>query len=101
MYLLLETASVSTTESLVSTFLPIVLMFAVLYFVMIRPQQKKEKALKEKVNSLEIGDSVTTNAGIVGRVVSLKEDTLVIESSSSRLRIKRWAVADIEKLKLD
>ncbi len=101
MYLLLETATASTTTSLISTFLPIVLMFAVLYFVMIRPQQKKEKALKAKVNSLEIGDSVTTNAGIVGRVVSLKEDTLVLESSSSRIRIKRWAVADVEKLKLD
>ncbi len=101
MYLLLETATTDVTTSLISTFLPIILMFGVMYLMLIRPQQKKEKALKEKVNSLEIGDNVTTNAGIVGRVVSMKEDTLVIESSSSRIRIKRWAVADIEKLKLD
>ncbi len=99
MYLFLET--MGTTESLLATFGPIVIMFAVLYFLMIRPQQKKEKALREKVNALEIGDAVVTNAGIVGRVVSLKDDTLIIESSAARIRIKRWAVAEIEKLKLD
>ncbi len=101
MYLLLQTATPTLTESLLSTVVPIVLMFGVLYLMVFRPQQKRDKALKEKVSSIEIGDSITTNAGIIGRVVSMKEDTLVIESSSSKLRIKRWAVADVEKLNMD
>ncbi|MEG2192775.1 MAG: preprotein translocase subunit YajC [Oscillospiraceae bacterium] len=49
----------------------------------------------------EKGDGVTTTGGIVGRVASIKEDTVVIETAGAKIRIKRWAVADVEKLSVE
>lgn len=79
------------------------LMVAVLYFVMYRPQKKKDKEAAARRNAIEIGDEITTIGGIVGRVVSLKEDTFVMETAGdrSRLRFKRWAIQDVNKLELD
>ena len=81
--------------SMLGMFLPMVLMFAILYFFMIRPQKKKDKEIQDMRSSLQIGDEVITTGGIIGIVVSLKEDTLVIETGSdrSKVRIARWAVA--------
>lgn len=76
-----------------------ILVYAVvilgLYFVMIRPNQKRKKQEEEMKKSLTIGDEVTTIGGIVGRVVSIKEDsdTLVIETASEKIRMKKWAIA--------
>ncbi len=81
----------------------IVLMLAALYFLMLRPQKKKEKKANEMRNSIEIGDEVTTIGGIVGRVVNLKEDTFIIETAGdrSRMRFKRWAIQEVSKLSLE
>lgn len=81
----------------------IVAMVAAMYFLMIRPQKKKEKEAQELRGSIEIGDEVTTIGGIVGRVVSIKEDTFVIETAGerSRMRFKRWAIQDVGKLSLE
>ena len=99
MYFLLEAAA---TESLFSVLMantmPFVIVLGVMYFMLISPQKKREKRMQDMRNSLEIGDGVITAGGIVGRVISIKEDTLVIESASSKLRIKRWAVSEVEKL---
>ena len=75
--------------------LPMIIMFAILYFFMIRPQKKKDKEIQDMRSGLQIGDEVITTGGIIGIVVSLKEDTLVIETGSdrSKVRIARWAVA--------
>ena len=75
--------------------LPMAIMFAILYFFMIRPQKKKDKEIQDMRSGLQIGDEVITTGGIIGIVVSLKEDTLVIETGSdrSKVRIARWAVA--------
>ena len=54
--------------------------------------------MQDMRNSLEIGDGVVTAGGIVGRVINIKEDTIVIESASSKIRLKRWAVSEVEKL---
>ena len=54
--------------------------------------------MQDMRNSLEIGDGVVPAGGIIGRVISIKEDTIVIESASSKMRIKRWAVSEVEKL---
>lgn len=80
-----------------------VAMVALIYFLMWRPQKKKEKQATEMRNSIEVGDEVTTIGGIVGRVVNLKEDTFVIETAGdrSRMRFKRWAIQDVEKLNLE
>ena len=70
---------------------------------MIRPQNKKEKKAAEMRNSIEVGDTVTTIGGIVGHVQSIKEDTFVLETGSDRvkLRFKRWAIQEVEKLNLE
>ncbi|MBQ5816707.1 MAG: preprotein translocase subunit YajC [Oscillospiraceae bacterium] len=76
-------------------FIPLILMFVVMYFFMIRPQKKREKEVQSMRNNLQIGDEVVTSGGIIGIVASLKEDTVVIETGSdrSKVRIARWAVA--------
>ena len=72
----------------------IALMFGFLYFFMIRPQKKRDKELQSMRNSLEVGDEVITIGGIVGFIVSIKEDTVVIETGSDRnkMRITKWAI---------
>ncbi len=79
-------------------------IIAAFYFILIRPQSKKKKQEAEMRNNLEIGDEITTIGGIMGRVVSIKDDdsdSLVIETSSDRshIRIKRWAISSIDTVK--
>ncbi|MBQ7800258.1 MAG: preprotein translocase subunit YajC [Oscillospiraceae bacterium] len=77
------------------TFAPLILMFVVMYFFMIRPQKKREKEVQNMRSNLQIGDEIVTSGGIIGIVASLKEDTVVIETGSdrSKVRIARWAIA--------
>lgn len=76
------------------------LIIAALYFFMIRPQSKKRKEEEQMRNSLEIGDEITTIGGIVGRVVSINEDTdsMVVETGAdkTKIRFKRWALSTID-----
>ncbi len=83
------------------SFLPIlmlVLVLVVMYFVMIRPQKKQEKAANDMRNNLEVGDEITTIGGIIGKVVSIKEETLVLETSHDRthIRILKSAVSRVD-----
>ena len=94
---LLDTASSATTTTSGNAFtmlIPLILMFAIMYFVMIRPQRKKQKAEEKMRNSIQIGDEILTIGGFYGRVVSIKEDSLVIESfgDHSKQKIARWAI---------
>ena len=83
----------------ITPLLIMVAMIALMYFVMIRPQKKQEKAIAEMRNNLMIGDEVTTNGGILGRVVHVKDDVVTIETGSDRLKIKvrKWAIATVDK----
>ncbi len=74
--------------------LMIVGFIALMYFMLIRPQKKQQKKEKEMRDNLQIGDEIITIGGIYGRVVSLKEDSLVIESSGdrSKIQVQRSAV---------
>ena len=65
-----------------------VAMFALLYFFMIRPQKKQEKQQNEMRNSLQVGDEITTIGGIIGKVVSIKEETVMIETGKDKTRIR-------------
>lgn len=71
-----------------------VVIFGAMYFFFLRPQRKKQKEEKKMRENLQVGDEVVTIGGIYGRVVSLKEDTMVIESLSdhSKLTFARWAL---------
>ena len=86
--------SQTTTSSPYSMILLMIGMFAIMYFVMIRPQKKRQKEEMEMRNAIDVGDEVTTIGGICGRVVSVKENHLIIESSSagSKIQILRGAV---------
>ena len=80
--------------------LPILLVVVAMYFILIRPQKKREKETQKMRNNVQVGDEITTSGGIIGRVVSLREDTVVIETGSdrSKIRIKRWAIQSNETL---
>lgn len=82
-----------------------VAIFAALYFFMIRPNSKKKKQEQEMRNNLEIGDEITTIGGIVGRVVSIKEDTdsFILETGSdkTKMQFKRWAISTVDTIKED
>lgn len=75
----------------IGDFLPIILvvvMLVVMYFVMIRPNQKQEKEAKNMRENLQVGDEVTTIGGIIGKVVSIKDETFVLETSHDRTHIR-------------
>ena len=84
-------------ESIFSILL-IVVMFVALYFFMIRPQKKQEKKDAEMRDSLEVGDEVTTIGGIIGKVVSIKDETCVIETTrgGTKIRILKTAVSRVD-----
>ena len=77
-----------------STLIMLVLMLAVFYFMLIRPENKRKKEAEEMRSAVKVGDKITTIGGICGTVVSIKDDVLVIESSSDRTKLKiyRWAI---------
>lgn len=66
----------------------IALFIAVMYFFMIRPQKKQEKKDQEMRDALAVGDEVTTIGGIIGKVVSIKEETFVLETTKDRTKIR-------------
>lgn len=82
--------------SSLGSMLPIVLMFVVLYFIMIRPQMKKQKEHRAMVDALAKGDEVVTAGGLVGRVSSLGENFINVEIASGvEVKLQRGAVAQV------
>ena len=83
------------TGSMLSMILPFVLLIAVFYFLLIRPENKKKKAAAKMRSELAVGDEITTIGGIVGTICAVKEDTIVIETSADRVRMEftKWAVS--------
>ncbi len=80
--------------SLIPILIIYALIFGAMWFFLIRPQKKKQKEEKKMRENLQVGDEIVTIGGIYGRVISLKEDAIVIESQSdhSKLTIARWAL---------
>ncbi len=69
-------------------FIPLILIFVAMYFFMIRPQKKQEKEANKMRDELTVGDEITTIGGIIGKVVSIKDETLVLETTKDRTRIR-------------
>lgn len=88
------TATTATTGSFLMTLVPMAFLFVVGYFFLIRPQKKREKEVQAMRSGIQVGDEVITSSGIIGRVVSIKEDSVVIETGTdrSKIRIMRWAI---------
>ncbi len=74
-------------------YLPFLLMFVVIYFFMILPQQKKLKKEKEFESSLKVGDKIITKSGIHGKIAELAETTVVIETMSGKLKMERSSIS--------
>ena len=84
------------TESTLFSLLPLVLMFVVLYFIMIRPQMKKQKEHKAMVEAIAKGDEVVIAGGVLGRVARLGDNTLHVEVADGvELQVQRMSVAQV------
>ncbi len=97
-----ESTTGSWTSMLVSL-LPFVIIIALMYFMMIRPQKKKQQEEQKMRNSIRVGDELTTIGGISGRVVNIKDDSLIIETGAdrSKITIKKWAIQSVETVHED
>lgn len=74
--------------SILTMIIPLVLMVAIFYFLIIRPEKKRNKETQAMLDSIEIADEVITNGGIIGRVLSVTKDTVLIETGSDRTKIR-------------
>ena len=87
-------------ESLLATFVPMILLFVFMYFIMIRPQQKEEKKKTLMLNELAVGDTVLTTSGFYGTIIDISDDTVIVEFGNNRncrIPMQKAAVAMVEK----
>lgn len=93
-FILATTSTTNNDGSSWSLIIMMVAMFAIMYFLMIRPQKKRQKEEEQMRNAVDVGDEITTIGGIIGRVVTVKEDSLIIETGADRnkMHIKKWSI---------
>ena len=98
MNLLTGTVEAAGPASWISTIGMVVVFFLVFYFMAIRPQKKQEKQVNEMRNQLKVGDEITTIGGIIGKIISIKEETVMIETGHDRtkIRILKSAVRNVD-----
>ena len=92
---LFYTAAEAGAAGMGSLLIPLVVMIALMYFLMIRPENKRKKQADEMRNSLKKGDQITTIGGIVGKIVQVTDENIIIETSDDRVRMEltKWAVS--------
>ncbi len=81
-----------------STIIMLVLMLAIFYFMLIRPENKRKKEAEQMRSSVKKGDQITTIGGVIGTVVDVKENNIVLETSADQVRIEfaKWAISSNE-----
>jgi preprotein translocase subunit YajC len=79
--------------------LSMVLIFAVMYFILILPQKRKDKKMREMLSSLQVGNNVTTIGGLMGKIINIKDDEVTLETSieKTQVKLKRWAIKEVER----
>ena len=89
----------STVSSYLITFLPLILIFVAFWFFLIRPQKKRDQKTQEMRNSVQPGDEIVTIGGVVGKVLSVKDDAIVIYcgSDKTKMEFKKWAISEVTK----
>ena len=90
----------SVGDSLLATFIPMILLFVFMYFIMIRPQQKEEKKKTLMLSELAVGDTVLTTSGFYGTIIDITDDTVIVEFGNNRncrIPMQKSAVAMVEK----
>ena len=85
------------------TFAPIILIFVIFWFMMIRPQRKKDKQVKEMLNNLKAGDRICTIGGIYGTITGIKDDhvTLSVGRDNMSMVVARWAIRSVEEVTIE
>lgn len=85
-------------QQLSSLVIPFIFLI-IFYLLLIRPQQKKEKSIKEMRNSLKVGDNVVTIGGMVGKIVKIFEDEVTIEigSDKTKITLEKWGIARVKQ----
>ena len=85
------------SEGIVSL-IPLIVLFIAMYFLMIRPQKKKDKQIADMRNSLQVGDEIVTIGGICGKIVKVKDESIIIAVGADKVKfeMKRWAVSTVE-----
>lgn len=73
-------------------FIPLILMFVIFWFLLIRPQQKRAKQHKQMLAELKRGDRVVTSSGIIGRILEIDDEQVLLESAESKIRVTRGAI---------
>ena len=96
----------SPVASLLGMVLPLVLMGLVFYFMLIRPQRKKDKKVKEMLDNLKHGDRITTIGGIYGTIINIKEDTITLaigqkNQAPTEMTVARWAIRQVEEVTVE
>jgi preprotein translocase subunit YajC len=93
----------STVAALATTFLPLVLIFVVFWFMLIRPQRKKDKQVKEMLNNLKAGDRICTIGGIYGTITGIKDDTVTLSVGRDNLTmvVARWGIRSVEEVTIE
>lgn len=79
------------------TLIMIAMLFAIFYFMIIRPQKKREKTMADLRGNLSVGDEIVTIGGICGKVVNVKEDTITIISGESKISFLKNSIASVTK----
>ena len=91
-----QTAGAGGAAGGLMSFLPIILMFVVLYFLMIRPQMKRQKETKAMLEALAVGDEVVTVGGIMGKVTALKDQVVTVEiSAGTEVQLQKGAITTV------
>lgn len=85
----------STGGGMITTIIMLVIMVAIFYFMMIRPENKRKKEAEQMRSELKVGDKITTIGGVIGKVVDIKENKFVIETSADQVRVEfaKWALS--------
>lgn len=95
-------AAATGPAALLGTFLPMILLFVLFYFFMIRPQRKKDKQVRDMLSNLKVTDRVRTIGGIYGTIVSIKDDTVTIAVGTDNVKLvfARNAIATVEDVSI-
>ena len=96
-------AEVSPIVSLLFTFGPLILVFVIFWLMMIRPQRKKDKQVKEMLNNLKAGDRICTIGGIYGTITGVQDDTvkLSVGRDNTAMVVARWAIRSVEEVQIE
>ncbi len=94
-----EAPTVAPEGNIISLVIYLLFFGGIIYFMIFRPQKKREKKSKEMLDTLIVGDKITTIGGIVGKVINIKDDEVTIETGveKNKVQFKKWAIKDVDK----